>query len=200
MTSECDGPGSNVSREAGAIQLPGRRAGRLGAGLGLHRALAVADLVRHCGARKGLLAPALPWYGVAAAAVAADQAAKLSIERAFVYGKQVEITPFFNLVHVLNPGAAFSFLAGASGWQRYFFITLGLLVAVWLIRQLKQTLPRFGSRRLQPHSWRGTWQRGGSPAARSGCGLPRLPLAGHALARVQPRRCCDLHRSRLFDR
>ena len=58
-------------------------------------------------------------------------------------GKQVEITPFFNLVHVLNPGAAFSFLAGASGWQRYFFITLGLLVAVWLIRQLKQTLPRF---------------------------------------------------------
>ncbi|GAP38182.1 lipoprotein signal peptidase [Piscinibacter sakaiensis] len=34
-------------------------------------------------------------------------------------------------------------MAGASGWQRYFFITLGLLVAVWLIRQLKQTLPRF---------------------------------------------------------
>jgi signal peptidase II len=55
-----------------------------------------------------------------------DQLTKFAIIRTFAYGEQVEITPFFNLVHVLNPGAAFSFLANAGGWQRYFFITLGL--------------------------------------------------------------------------
>lgn len=55
----------------------------------------------------------------------ADQFAKLAVVRTYAYGEQVEVTPFFNFVHVLNPGAAFSFLAGAGGWQRYFFIVLG---------------------------------------------------------------------------
>lgn len=91
---------------------------------------------------KGPLAPVWLWYGVAVASIAADQAAKFAIVRTFGYGEQAEITPFFNLVHVLNPGAAFSFLAAAGGWQRYFFIALGLLVAMWLMRQLKQALPR----------------------------------------------------------
>ena len=40
---------------------------------------------------------------------------------AFAYGEGVIITSYFNLVHVLNHGAAFSFLAGAGGWQRWFF-------------------------------------------------------------------------------
>ncbi|WP_159330328.1 signal peptidase II, partial [Klebsiella pneumoniae] len=65
-----------------------------------------------------------------------------AIIRTFAYGEQVEITPFFNLVHVLNPGAAFSFLANAGGWQRYFFITLGLAVSAWLGRMLCQQRPR----------------------------------------------------------
>ena len=37
------------------------------------------------------------------------------------------MTPFFNLVLVYNPGAAFSFLAGAGGWQRGFFIAIALV-------------------------------------------------------------------------
>jgi len=65
------------------------------------------------------------WFAVAASAVMTDQLAKFAITRTFAYGEQVEVTPFFNFVHVLNPGAAFSFLANAGGWQRYFFITLG---------------------------------------------------------------------------
>ena len=84
----------------------------------------------------------LAWYAVAACAVIGDQLAKFAITRALAYGEQVEVTPFFNLVHVLNPGAAFSFLASAGGWQRYFFITLGLAVSAWLMRMLQQSLPR----------------------------------------------------------
>ena len=79
---------------------------------------------------------------MAACAFIADQLAKLAIVRTYAYGEQVEVTPFFNFVHVLNPGAAFSFLAGAGGWQRYFFIALGLAVSAWLVRILKQRLPR----------------------------------------------------------
>ena len=82
------------------------------------------------------------WYLVAASAVMTDQIAKFAITRAFAYGEQVEITPFFNLVHVLNPGAAFSFLASAGGWQRYFFIALALAVSAWLGRMLWQQRPR----------------------------------------------------------
>ncbi|MBF8179744.1 signal peptidase II [Herminiimonas contaminans] len=84
----------------------------------------------------------LVWYAVAVCAFIADQFAKLVIVLTYAYGEQVEVTPFFNFVHVLNPGAAFSFLANAGGWQRYFFIILGLAVSAWLMRMLKQGLPR----------------------------------------------------------
>lgn len=40
--------------------------------------------------------------------------------------------PFFNLALVFNPGAAFSFLSDAGGWQRWFFVALALAVSVWL--------------------------------------------------------------------
>jgi signal peptidase II len=43
------------------------------------------------------------------------------------------LTSFFNLVHVLNPGAAFSFLASAGGWQRYFFLAIAVLACGWLV-------------------------------------------------------------------
>ena len=81
------------------------------------------------------------WYAMAVCAFIADQLAKLAVVRTYGYGEQVEVTPFFNFVYVLNPGAAFSFLAGAGGWQRYFFIALGLAVSAWLVRMLKQRLP-----------------------------------------------------------
>lgn len=57
-------------------------------------------------------------------------------------GWSYEITPFFNLVHVLNPGAAFSFLAGAGGWQRGFFLAIALAVSVWLVWLLAKPLRR----------------------------------------------------------
>lgn len=44
------------------------------------------------------------WYVVAVCAFMADQFAKLAVVRTYAYGEQVEVTPFFNFVHVLNPG------------------------------------------------------------------------------------------------
>jgi signal peptidase II len=54
-----------------------------------------------------------------------------------LYGK-VPINSFINLTHQQNTGAAFSFLAGASGWQRWFFVVLATavsaVIAMWLWR------------------------------------------------------------------
>ena len=57
------------------------------------------------------------WFALAAAVVAADQAAKWAVLGHFAYGERREITAFFNLVLVYNKGAAFSMFADAPGWQ-----------------------------------------------------------------------------------
>jgi signal peptidase II len=77
------------------------------------------------------------WLGLAAIVILADQVTKTLIIGAFQLGDVRPVTDFFNLVRAHNPGAAFSFLAGASGWQRWFFIGLGLVASVfivWMIR------------------------------------------------------------------
>ena len=77
------------------------------------------------------------WLALAVAVVLADQVTKTLILNWFAYGEVRPVTSFFNLVRVHNTGAAFSFLAGASGWQRWFFIGLGLAASafiVWMIR------------------------------------------------------------------
>src|SRR5690606_32167083 len=77
------------------------------------------------------------WLWLAAGIVLLDQASKVAIERSFTFGERMAIVPgFFDLTLVYNRGAAFSFLADAAGWQRWFFIGLGLAAAcfiVWLI-------------------------------------------------------------------
>jgi signal peptidase II len=67
----------------------------------------------------------------------ADQAVKFVVHTLMFYGQSIPLTGFFNLVHVWNTGAAFSFLAGADGWQRYFFIVLTLGVSIWLAFMLR---------------------------------------------------------------
>ena len=81
------------------------------------------------------------YFGVALAAVIADQGTKFAITQWLDLGQSVALTPFFNLVHVLNPGAAFSFLAGAGGWQRHFFILLGTGISLWLAFLLHKGVP-----------------------------------------------------------
>jgi signal peptidase II len=75
---------------------------------------------------------------IAGLVIVADQASKWAIvEWVQLYGK-VPINSFINLTHQRNTGAAFSFLAGADGWQRWFFVILATgvsaVIAVWLWR------------------------------------------------------------------
>lgn len=51
----------------------------------------------------------------------------------------IAVTPFFNLVHVYNTGAAFSFLASMGGWQRWFFAAVAIIVTIVLIVMLLKT-------------------------------------------------------------
>jgi signal peptidase II len=79
-----------------------------------------------------------PWLGIAAVIILADQFTKTLIIGAFQLGDSHTVTSFFNIVRAHNTGAAFSFLAGASGWQRWFFVGLGgaaALFIVWMLRK-----------------------------------------------------------------
>jgi signal peptidase II len=79
----------------------------------------------------------LPWLGIALAIILLDQFTKTLILGFFELGDSRTVTSFFNVVRVHNTGAAFSFLAGASGWQRWFFVGLGIAAAgfiVWMLR------------------------------------------------------------------
>ena len=88
---------------------------------------------RSSAARPGLAL----WLGVAAIVVLADQVTKTLVTGWMQLGDSRHVTDFFNLVLAYNKGAAFSFLADAAGWQRWFFSALGVVASafiVWMIR------------------------------------------------------------------
>lgn len=76
------------------------------------------------------------WLVIALLVVVADHASKWLILHHFTENEAKTILPFFKLVLVYNPGAAFSFLASQPGWQRWFFILLSSGVSLILIRIL----------------------------------------------------------------
>jgi signal peptidase II len=79
----------------------------------------------------------LPWLAVALFILLVDQATKTMIIGRFELGDVRVVTSFFNLTRHHNPGAAFSFLAGASGWQRWFFTAIGVAAAVFIVWMLR---------------------------------------------------------------
>ena len=83
------------------------------------------------------------WLWLAVAVFVLDIATKQLAEMLLVYAQPVEILPVLNFTLLYNPGAAFSFLADQSGWQRWFFTAIKLVVSVmlivWIIR-LPRTL------------------------------------------------------------
>jgi len=83
--------------------------------------------------------------GLAAALIALDQLTKWIAVQLLVFGERVPVIPgFFDFTLVYNRGAAFSFLAGAGGWQRWFFTGIGIAAAVFIVWMLA----RHGSQRL----------------------------------------------------
>ena len=84
------------------------------------------------------------WLGVSAAVALLDFATKAWVSAVFAPGELLVLTPFLNLVLWHNPGAAFSFLAGAGGWQRWFFVVVTLVIAAILLAMLR----RSGANRL----------------------------------------------------
>ncbi|HEV2221321.1 MAG TPA: signal peptidase II [Casimicrobiaceae bacterium] len=80
----------------------------------------------------------LAWLWLSAAVIALDQASKHLILAAFHPGQELALAPFMSLVLAFNSGAAFSFLAGAAGWQRWLFAAIAIaacVLMVWLLRR-----------------------------------------------------------------
>jgi len=78
------------------------------------------------------------WLLLSAVVVALDLATKAMVSGAFQYGEVRPVLPFFNLVLVHNTGAAFSFLAGASGWQRWFFTVVTIVISDFIVAMLRK--------------------------------------------------------------
>ena len=78
----------------------------------------------------------LHWLWLALFIIVLDQTTKLLITHLLTYQQVVPITPFFNLVLAHNPGAAFSFLSNAPGWQNWFLgiiaAIISLIIVIWL--------------------------------------------------------------------
>jgi signal peptidase II len=79
----------------------------------------------------------LPWLGLALILLIADQFTKVLILGYYRLGDSTYVWPFFNVVRAHNTGAAFSFLAGASGWQRWLFTGIGLVATVFIVWMLR---------------------------------------------------------------
>lgn len=72
------------------------------------------------------------WFVLAGVIAGLDQWTKHLVQQVLSYGESVRITAFFDLVLVFNPGAAFSFLSSASGWQRDLFIGVAVAASVFM--------------------------------------------------------------------
>ncbi|MGQ0384347.1 MAG: signal peptidase II [Gammaproteobacteria bacterium] len=89
---------------------------------------------------------ALRWLWVSALIVGVDQLTKWIIERQFELFEILRVGPYLDLTRLHNEGAAFSLLAQAGGWQRWFFVGLAAAISVLILGWLR-TLPARG------HPW-----------------------------------------------
>ncbi len=79
----------------------------------------------------------LPWLVLAVIIILADQFTKTLIIGYYKLGDSTPVTSFFNIVRAHNTGAAFSFLAGAGGWQRWFFTGIGAVATIFILWMLR---------------------------------------------------------------
>ena len=78
------------------------------------------------------------WLWISVAVIAADQLGKAAVLATIREGDGWAVTGFFSLVLTFNTGAAFSFLASASGWQRWFFAAIAIVAAVVIAMLLRR--------------------------------------------------------------
>lgn len=78
---------------------------------------------------------------LSALVVMLDQVSKFWVLASFREYEVLTVWPVFNLTLVYNTGAAFSFLSDAGGWQRWFFITIAVLISVVLLFWMRQLQP-----------------------------------------------------------
>jgi signal peptidase II len=90
--------------------------------------------------------PALSsWLALSALVLVLDQVTKLVVVQRFALGERLALVPgWLDLTLVYNRGAAFSFLAAADGWQRWFFIVIGVAASAFIL----WLLVRHGSQRM----------------------------------------------------
>ncbi len=78
------------------------------------------------------------WLLLSAAVVALDLGTKAWVSAAFAPGEGRDITPVLRMVLVYNKGAAFSLLADAGGWQRWFFAVVAIVIAAAIVVALRR--------------------------------------------------------------
>lgn len=78
------------------------------------------------------------WLALSAVIVVLDQLSKQWVSQSLDFGEVIAVMPSFNLVLAYNSGAAFSFLAGAGGWQRGFFSGIAVVAAVVIVYLLRK--------------------------------------------------------------
>jgi signal peptidase II len=78
------------------------------------------------------------WLVVSAGVIVLDQLTKYLVQQILTFGRAIEVSGFFNLVLVYNPGAAFSFLSSAPGWQRELFVVIALAASALILYLLRK--------------------------------------------------------------
>lgn len=86
---------------------------------------------------------AVRWLWLAGPVIVLDQLTKWFIISRFELFERIEILPILDITRLHNYGAAFSFLSNAGGWQRWFFVTLAMLVSVGILLWIRR-LPAKG--------------------------------------------------------
>lgn len=90
------------------------------------------------GSRAGRTARFWLWMSAALLIVVVDQVTKIYFDSQLQYGERWPVLPFFDFTLLYNPGAAFSFLAGGEGWQRWLFTAIALGAAGLIIHLLRR--------------------------------------------------------------
>ena len=90
----------------------------------------------------------LRWFSISFLVVVLDQWTKGIAVDAMSLGDRIPVFPYFSWVRWHNEGAAFSFLANAGGWQRWFFVVLAVFFVAFLVNELRNLKERFSTLHL----------------------------------------------------